>query len=180
MTMACRGRNDFKTKTLVCLALLLLLLLLSFVFGLVSPFDSFGSSSDGHDCQTGSTGRDWCPELKKSTPPWGETCPIESDVEYSGGTTLTCGRCAAPQNNKCSWGDESMVTFATYYWTDLNGHFTIPEGCAGIKCSGCQLSEDDSWLDRWRVYLWGRRNDPCHFFTTVGHRPRLPLALRVA
>lgn len=164
MTMACHGRNDF-TKTLVCLALLLLLhvlLLLSLlVFGLVSPLDSIGSSSDGHDCHTGSTGRDWCPELKQCIPPWGQTCPIKSDVEFSGGTTLSCskGRCAAPQDNKCSWS-WAGATLATYYWTDRNGHFTIPGGCAGIKCSGCHLSENDSWLDRWRMYLLDRRDDP--------------------
>ena len=192
-------RNEF-TKTMLCRALLhlgiLLLVFSSFIFAPVSPLDSFGSSdkpnpssSDEGDC---SCGHDWCPELKRCIQPWAETCPIESNVEFSGGTTLSCsrGRCAAPQDNKCSWSwgadvididtpvyvdvngppwpplppRQDLVTseikFATYYWTDLNGHFTIPEGCAGIKCSGCHLSEDDSWADRWRMYLLDRRNDP--------------------
>ena len=134
---------------------------------------------------------DWCPELNRCIPPWGETCPIQSDVEFAGGTRLSCrkgARCAAPQDNKCSWYWGPVVidtpvhvdvngpplpplppgwvrnttepTFATYYWADLGGHFTIPKGCAGIKCDGCHRSEDDSWADRWRMYRLDRRDDP--------------------
>ena len=122
----------------------------------------------------------WCPELKRCIPHWKETCPIRSDVEFSGGTRLSCrrcrqgARCAAPQDNMCSWhwdDDEDDVygaVFATYYWTDLSGHFYIPKRCTGIKCSGCHLSEDDSWADRWRMYMLDRRNvDPVYIAIDV-------------
>uniref|UniRef100_A0A7S0FR12 Uncharacterized protein n=1 Tax=Minutocellus polymorphus TaxID=265543 RepID=A0A7S0FR12_9STRA len=166
--MAGRRRIVY-TKKMVLRALLLLsfvqfVLILSFEF--LDPFGSdkpHPSSTDEHDCITGSTGLDWCPELKQCIQPWGQTCPIKASATFSGGTRLSCskGRCAAPEDNKCSWSD-GVVTYATYYWTDRNGHFTIPKGCAGIKCSGCHLSEIDSWLDRWRMYLWERYNHP-HF-----------------
>ena len=71
---------------------------------------------------------------------WQETCPIEGGVAFSGGATLSCdsGRCAT--DTLCEWSDGS-ATYGTYYWTNLDGTATLPEGCTGITCTGCVASD---------------------------------------
>lgn len=61
-------------------------------------------------------------------------------MAFSGGATLSCesGRCAT--DTLCEWSDGS-AQYGTYYWTNLDGTTTLPEGCTGITCTGCVASD---------------------------------------
>lgn len=80
-----------------------------------------------------------CPELDTCIS-FDETCPVEGGVAFSGGATLSCdsGRCAT--DTLCEWSDGS-AQYGTYYWTNLDGTTTLPEGCTGITCTGCVASD---------------------------------------
>ena len=64
-------------------------------------------------------------------------------MAFSGGSTLSCdsGRCAT--NTLCE-GSDGSAQYGTYYWTNLDGTTTLPEGCTGITCTGCVASQSDS------------------------------------
>ncbi|KAL7519547.1 hypothetical protein ACHAWX_004304 [Stephanocyclus meneghinianus] len=89
------------------------------------------------DCGGGSTGMDWCAELSTCILPWEENCPIIDGNSFSGPTALLCdaGRCSS--EDECMWTDGS-AQFGTYYFTDLDGEFDVPDGCI-LNCTGCVL-----------------------------------------
>eukprot|EP00956_Cyclotella_meneghiniana_P030729 scaffold78250_cov25-Cyclotella_meneghiniana.AAC.2 len=93
------------------------------------------------ECNSGSTGMQYCPQLNECIQPWAKTCPIDG-LTYEGSTNLTCteGRCSS--NNKCSWTMGS-ATMASYYFNDLDGAFEVPEGCV-LNCTGCELTGSDN------------------------------------
>uniref|UniRef100_A0A7S0ANM5 Uncharacterized protein n=1 Tax=Minutocellus polymorphus TaxID=265543 RepID=A0A7S0ANM5_9STRA len=99
-----------------------------------------GSVSGGPDADGCIPGSDWCPELDACVRGFEETCPIEGGVAFSGGATLSCdnGRCST--DTLCEWSDGS-AQYGTYYWTNLGGAATLPEGCTGITCTGCVASD---------------------------------------
>eukprot|EP00956_Cyclotella_meneghiniana_P027045 scaffold59864_cov81-Cyclotella_meneghiniana.AAC.2 len=93
------------------------------------------------ECNSGSTGTQYCPQLNECIQPWAKTCPIDG-LTYEGSTNLMCteGRCSS--NNKCSWTMGS-ATMASYYFNDLDGAFEVPEGCV-LNCTGCEWAGSDN------------------------------------
>lgn len=93
------------------------------------------------ECNSGSTGTQYCPQLNGCIQPWAETCPIDG-LTYVGSANLTCtgGRCSS--SKKCSWTMGS-ATMASYYFNDLDGAFDVPQGCM-LNCTGCELAGSDN------------------------------------
>ena len=84
-----------------------------------------------------------CPELDACIRGFEETCPIKGGMTFSGGDTLSCdsGRCAT--DTPCEWSVGS-AQYQAYYFTNLDGTATLPEGCTGITCTGCVASQSTS------------------------------------
>jgi hypothetical protein len=71
-----------------------------------------------------------------------ETCPINDGSTVNGPTTLLCneGRCSS--DKECTWTDGS-AQFGTFYFTNLDGEFDVPDGCR-LNCTGCELVDGNT------------------------------------
>ena len=103
-----------------------------------------GSDLDDNKC-IGSAGYVHCPELEDCVQPWSTNCPFDGD-RLVGPTEIVCfegARCNAL--TKDCLIEIGSASIGGPYLTDLEGTFTLPEGCAatceGCTCNGC-IDED--------------------------------------